>query len=102
MTDPVTIPLNATPRQSVTVPLSGSSVELEIYQLSTGLFMDVYLSGTLTIAGVLCQDRTWIIRKSCYGFPGDLSFVDTQGSSDPDYTGLTDRYVLIYQEGQNV
>jgi len=30
------------------------------------------------------------------GFLGDLFFFDTQGSNDPTYTGLADRYLLAF------
>lgn len=102
MTDAVTIPVSAVASQTLTVPLSSHTAKLNIYQLDTGLFMDIYLDGTLIMAGVLCQDRTWIIRKAYYGFPGDLVFIDSQGTEDPYYSDLNDRWCLYYQEGQNV
>lgn len=102
MSSPVVIALSAIGRQTIQVPLSGIQAQLNVYQLATGLFMDIYKSGTLVMAGVLCQDRTWIIRQSSYGFPGDFIFVDTQGTSDPDYSGLSNRFALYYLEGQNV
>ncbi|GBR56518.1 phage baseplate plug family protein [Gluconobacter sphaericus] len=102
MSDPVVIPLSAVASQTVLVPLSSQSIQLDIAQLATGLFMNITLNGTLVMAGVLCQDRTWIVRKSYFGLPGDLVFVDTMGTDDPDYSGLGKRYLLYYQEGQNV
>ncbi|MCP1257899.1 phage baseplate plug family protein [Acetobacter lambici] len=33
--------------------------------------------------------------------PGDLAFADTQGTQDPDYTGLGSRFVLVYAEDAN-
>lgn len=99
MTDLVTIPLNAVASQTIQVPLSGYSVQLDIRQRSTGLFMDIYLDNTLMLAGVLCQNCTWIVREAYHGFPGDMAFVDTQGSEDPQYSGLNARWVLYYLEG---
>jgi len=29
-------------------------------------------------------------------FQGDFMFIDTQGDSDPVYTGFESRYVLVY------
>lgn len=101
MTDPVVIPLNAVASQSVKVLLSSRSVQLDIKQRSTGLFMDVYLDGTLKLAGVICQNKNWIVQKSYFGLPGDMKFIDQEGDNDPEYSGLGDRYVLMYQEGAN-
>lgn len=56
----------------------------------------MYVSGNLIIAGVICQDRNRIVRDLYLGFIGDLCFIDIQGTSDPIYTGLGDRYVLCY------
>ncbi|GAA3686748.1 MULTISPECIES: phage baseplate plug family protein [Acetobacter] len=102
MADPVVIPLNAVAQQSVQVTLSSQSVQLDIQQRTTGLYMNIWLNGTMIIAGLLCQDRTWIVQKSYFGMPGDMMFADQEGKSDPDYSGLSGRYVLMYQEGVNV
>lgn len=96
------IPINAVAYQSVKVPLSGQSVQLDIQQRSTGLYMNIWLNNTMIMAGVLCQNKTWIVRKAYFGMPGDLTFVDTKGDDDPNSSGLGDRFILYYQEGQNV
>jgi hypothetical protein len=36
------------------------------------------------------------VRESYLGFNGDLSFMDLDGLLDPDYTGLGERFQLIY------
>lgn len=99
--DPVTIPLSAVAYQQIKAPLSGQSVALTIQQRTNGLYMDVILNGVQILAGVLCQDRTWLAREAYLGMPGDLCFVDTQGQTDPVYTGLGGRYALIYEAGKN-
>lgn len=91
-----TIPLQATPAQTLNVTLSNQACALNIYQKSTGLFCDVYVNNALIIGGVIGQNLNRIVRDAYLGFDGDLIFFDTQGSSDPDYTGLGDRYVLLY------
>lgn len=101
MTDPVVIPIVAVAFQSVQVPLSGQQFQLDIQQRSTGLYMTIIMNNSQIISGVLCQDRTWIVRRACYGLPGDFTFVDMQGTNDPSYDGLGSRYVLFYQEGKN-
>lgn len=102
MTDPIVIPLNAVAQQSVQTTLSGQSVQLDIQQRRTGLYMNIWLNGTMIIAGLLCQDRTWLVQKSYFGMPGDMIFADQEGEADPEYSGLSGRYVLMYQEGKNV
>lgn len=92
------VPLTAVASQKVTISLANQTCQLFVYQKSTGLFMDVEVSNSLIIGGVLCEDRNRIVRDLYLGFIGDFSFIDTQGTQDPDYTGLGERYVLAYLE----
>lgn len=92
------IPLQAVPNQTLAVPLADQNCELNIYQKSTGLYIDVFKNGLLVIGGVICQDRNRIIRDLYFGFAGDLAFVDLRGTTDPYYTGIGDRYFLTYIE----
>lgn len=90
------IPIQAVPSQQVEAVLGSQVCQLGLYQKRTGLFMDVYVSEALIVGGVLCQNLNRIVRDLYLGFSGDLMFLDNQGSSDPDYTGLGARYTLIY------
>ena len=90
------IPLNAVPSQTVTVQLGSQNCRLNLYQKSTGLYGDVYVGSALIIAGVICRNNNLIVRDAYLGFIGDLAFIDSQGSSDPDYTGLGARFNLAY------
>jgi hypothetical protein len=90
------IPISDVPAQTFNLSLGGQSCTIRIAQKTTGLFLDLLISNTLTIGGVLCLDRTRIVRDSYFGFNGDLFFVDTQGNSDPYYSELGDRYILVY------
>ena len=60
------------------------------------LYCDLVLNGVQAWSGVPCLLGTPINSRAYLGFIGDLLFVDTQGVSDPDYTGLGTRYFLIY------
>lgn len=92
------IPLQPVPSQIFTIALGTQLCQLSIYQKSTGLFIDVFVSGVLIIGGVICEDRNRIVRNSYLGFIGDLAFIDNEGTSDPFYTGLGTQYSLAYLE----
>ncbi len=99
------IPLQAVPNQSITVPLAGQSCDLNVYQLASGLYIDVFLNGQQVIVlSVICQHANRIVRDLYLGFAGDLAFFDTAGSSpiDPDYTGLGSRFQLVYIEASEL
>lgn len=93
------VPIQPVPNQTVTVQLGGQNCQLNIYQQLYGLFMDVYVNNTLIIGGVICENINKIVRNSYLGFIGDFVFYDTtDAKSDPDYTGLGSRYLLVYLE----
>jgi len=88
------IPLQSVPSQTVSVVLDGQSCRLNIYQKTTGLFIDLFKNGDLVISARICRDRTKIVRHQYLGFLGDLFFFDSQGLNDPEYSGLGTRYYL--------
>jgi len=90
------IPLTAQPSQSFSVVLGTQQCTINLYQKSTGLFMDLTANGNQILMSMLCLDRVGLIRSSYLGFVGQLAFADTQGYTDPNYSGLNGRYILIY------
>lgn len=96
------IPLQAVPAQSFTVPLAGQYAQITVYQKSTGLFVDLSISSDVIVTGVICRHSVKIVRDEYLGFIGDLVFFDTQGESDPEYSGLGSRYQLFYLEASDL
>jgi hypothetical protein len=92
------IPVTPVPSQIFNVNLASQVCTIKIYQRSTGLFLDLYVAASLIVGGVICQDANRIVRDAYLGFVGDLAFYDTQGSDDPEYSGLGSRWVLCYLE----
>lgn len=92
------VPLKPLPNQTVQVQLAEQACSLHVYQLTYGLFIDVYVNDALIIGGVICENLNRIVRSLYLGFVGDFIFGDTQGNSDPVYTGLGSRFMLAYLE----
>ena len=94
------IPLNALASQTVQAQLAGQACTINVYQKSTGLYVDLLVNNVLIIGGVIGQNLNRIVRDSYLGFIGDLCFIDNQGSTNPYYTGLgptaSSRYNLLY------
>lgn len=93
------VPLRAVPSQELTIYIGNQPTKIAVYQKRTGLFIDISVNAVPVVTGVLCRDRTWIIRSAYHGYSGDFSFLDTQGTADPEYTGLGSRYVLAWSAG---
>lgn len=90
------VPLQAIPNQSVLVQLNGQNCQINAYQKMFGLFLDLLVNNELIIGGQLCENLVLIVRSAYLGFSGDIGFFDSQGSTDPTYTGLGTRYFLTY------
>ena len=93
-----TIPLQAVPSQTLSVLFGGQNCQINVYQKSTGLYLDLSINNAPVLTTVLCRDRVRMVRQAYHGFVGDLTFADLQGYSDPDCTGLGGRFALVYLE----
>lgn len=98
----VTIPIQATPSQQLNVVLGGQNCSISIYQKSAGLYVDLTADGVPVFMGRIARDGVPMIIQSCKCFVGNLMFIDTQDSSDPEYVGLGDRYELVYLESADL
>lgn len=90
------IPLTAVANQTVSMQLDGQLCRVTVYEKATGLFVDLYVNDSVLIAGVIGENFNPMVRSAYLGFRGDLYFWDSQGESDPDYSGLADRYLLLW------
>ena len=91
------IPINAVAAQQFTIQLGNQNCDISISQKNTGLFFDMVVNDAICVNSVICLNLVGLIREAYYGFVGQLAFVDTKGTSDPYYTGLGSRYLLVYQ-----
>jgi hypothetical protein len=98
----INIPLTAVPAQTVSVQVLQQAATLTVYQKTTGLYVDVYVNDALVLGGVAARNLNRIVRDLYLGFSGDLTFFDTMGTDDPDYTGLGGRFQLLYMTPQEV
>lgn len=90
------IPTDAVPAQVLTVQLGNQPCRIDVYQRSTGLFVDLYVADRPVVLGVLARDRNVLVVDEYHGFTGDIVFYDTQGRDDPTYDGLGTRWQLLW------
>lgn len=90
------IPLQPVPSQVVTCLLGSQACKIAVSQKNTGMLVDLYVNDALVIGGVIAENVNRIVRSVYLGFIGDIAFIDLQGTSDPEYTGLGTRYQLVY------
>lgn len=96
------VPLQPVPLQTLYIALSAQSCQINVRTRLTGLFLDLYVRNSPIVEGVICENANEIVRDAYLGFQGDLAFYDTQGLSDPVYTGLGTRFLLVYFDPTDV
>ncbi len=93
---PQVVPLRPLPSQTLQAQLGGQACTINVYQQAFGLYVDVLIGTQPIVQGIIGLNGTLIVRSAYFGFVGDLIFMDTQGITDPVYTGLGTRYQLLY------
>lgn len=96
------VPLSPIPAQSLGVVLAQQNCQINVYQKTTGLFFDLLVDNVFIVSCVIGRDGDRMVRQKYRNFIGDFTFIDTQGSDDPVYTGLGSRWVLIYMEAADL
>lgn len=96
------IPIQAVPNQSVKAQLGNQACRIVIQQTLYGVFLNLYVSEVLLVAGAICQDRNRLVRSAYLGFVGDIMFTDTMGTEDPTSDGLGTRFQLCYLDASEL
>jgi len=90
------IALQPVPSQQTQVILDGQTCAISIYVKNQCMFLDLVVNGTQIAYAVQCKNLVSLVPTAYLGFTGWLVLFDTQGTSDPIYTGLGTRWVLLY------
>lgn len=94
---PLLISIQPVPSQQVSCVLGGQNCQIAIYQKGNNVYVDLNSDGTDMSIAVIGLNAVPLDSCNSYdGFEGNLYFIDTQGSDDPQYTGFGSRWVLIY------
>lgn len=96
------IPLEQQPNQSFDIDLNGQQCSFEFITRGVYMFMNMTLNNRNILNGIICLNGVDLIQYDDFGFVGRIYFKDTQGSLDPLYYGLSDRWLLIYEVEDSV
>jgi hypothetical protein len=69
--------------------------------MSNKLYLSLYLDGIAIDTNRICHNNTFCV-SNYLGFDGNLIFLDSDGRSDPEYTGLGERYNLFYVSNSDI
>lgn len=85
------LPVEAVPNQFFTTSLNGITWSVTLETRLDNLYISLSNNNDgLVLSNRICLDRTYL----GFGFV----FVDIDGNSDPVYTGLATRYLLIWDD----
>jgi hypothetical protein len=96
------IPLQPVPSQTSQVVLNGQQCAISVYVKSQCMFFDLALSGSPIAYAVQVKNLVSLVPTSYLGFTGWLVFLDTQGTEDPEYSGLGTRWLLLYLTAEDL
>ena len=96
------IPLQSVPAQQAQIVLDGQSCSISVYVKNQCMFLDLSVNGTQIASGVQCSNLVSLVPTAYLGFTGWLVFLDTQGTSNPIYTGLGARWLLLFMDAADL
>jgi hypothetical protein len=92
-----TVPLSAVPTQRMAITLENQPCSIELRQNGGTLYFSLWVNDTAIVLSHTCRDRSLLLIGLAYtGFAGNFLFIDSAGETDPYWTGLGDRYQLVY------
>lgn len=95
----IRVPLQAVPNQTLAITLAGQACQLALRQNGDNMYFDLTVNGTnIVLCRVVRNKQRLCIDAQYRPFVGDFLFNDTQGDTQPEYTGLDSRYLLYYLE----
>ena len=90
------IPIKPVPSQKLSVMLGEQNTTIELAWRSNRLYATVRVGKIDIVCSRLCLNREPIVREQYRGFVGELYFDDQQGSQDPEFLDLGNRYKLFW------
>lgn len=96
------VSLQPVPSQQTQVVLDGQSCTISVYVTHQAMCLDLAVGGAPIAYAIQCKNCVSLVPTSYLGFTGWLIFFDTQGTEDPQYTGLGSRWVLLYLDQEDL
>ena len=92
----IEIPVSPIANQRFSLELDKQQVEIELRQIGPALMCSVWVDEQVVFQNSICGNISRVGQFKSNLFDGVLFFVDTQGTSDPVFTGLGERYKFYF------
>lgn len=90
------VPISPIPFQELSVVLDDQNCVIALRQIAQSIYCDLTVDDTVVFQGRICETESLINQYPSRYFRGQLYFVDTKGSANPQYEGLNSRWLLVY------
>lgn len=94
------IPLSAIPFQIVNAVVNGQNYRITVRQLGSEIYTSLVVDDEQVTNSVMAVARGKLIPWSQTIAQTMLVWIDTQGNERPQYTGLGDRWRLVYEASE--
>ena len=99
----MTVPLRQEPNQSLQIVLGEQNCTLRFISRGVNLYCDLAVDQTVIWSGFICRNLVGLKLYDCLAFRGQLYLVDMQGAEGPHWSGLGERFQLVYvEEGETL
>lgn len=93
----IRVPLSAVPSQTLAIVLAGQACEIALRQNGDNMYFDLTVNRVNIVRSRIVRNKQLLLLDMKYrGFVGDFIFNDSQGDTQPVFTGLAGRYTLYY------
>jgi hypothetical protein len=90
------IPLSPVPSQRLSAVVDGKNCQITLYKKTTGMFFDLTIDNVPIVQTRSVQDRRPLVLGAYKGVGGEFVMIDTQGTDNPQPSGLGSRWQLVY------
>jgi hypothetical protein len=99
----IPVPTSAVPSQTFSIVVANQDCQIALRQNGANMYFDLIVSGSPVVTARVVRNKQRLLLDAQYhDFVGDFIFNDTQGDTQPFYTGLGVRYQLFYMEAADL
>ncbi len=88
-----TIPLQKIPNQKVSTTIDNIGYDIELNTRLGNLYISIIKDGVPVVYNRICLNNAFIAEN--------FVFTDMNVNDDPDYTGLNDRFLLVWVDSSS-
>jgi len=90
------VPIKPVPSQNFYIVINQLVNSINLYTRGNYLYFDLTVNNVPITRCTICRNIAKLVKQGYLGYDANFVFLDTEGETDPVYTGLGTRYKLFY------